>query len=413
MAAEFDTQPNHTDEEYQAPEPQRHDSGNTRGLWGTLAFLVFAAIVLLLLLTQCTARVPNAVGLSRSEAEAKLLRAGFTVGEVSELPIGSGKPGTVDEQAPLAGMTVRKGTSVDLIVATGGNLAAVPDVCGLVAANASITLRQAGFEAEYGEEYSDTVPIGAAASQSPPGGSRAEEGSVVTVYYSLGPQSAATVRVTPSDTDDGLSDSERDSTGSGSDPVIMNCTQAYPGASAWSSGGDIYVRLSPSGAARRVTSTGDWDTAPVIAPSGKYLVFLRATGSGKRPTEVGAVCFTSFGTTMLSLPVSNEGFSLTRYYGKPIFVPSENSTAPNTDWIVLPQYWQKSANGETEMSARLLICDVPIDSTWVSWNIQFRPAMTISLSRSSRNGCVRVTQKSGSRTVYSRDFEMSTGLYLR
>ena len=378
-----------------------------------MAVLVFAAILLLLLLTQCTARVPNAVGLSRSEAEVKLVRAGFTVGEVSELPVSSGKPGTVDEQAPLAGMTVRKGTSVDLIVATGGDLAVVPDVCGLVAANASIKLRQAGFEVEYGEEYSDTVPVGAAVSQSPPGGSRAEEGSLVSVYYSLGPQSEAKVIVTPSDTDDGLRDSERDSTGSGSDPVVMNCTRSYPGARAWSSGGDIYVRLSPGGSARRVTSSGDWDTNPVVAPSGKYLVFLRATGSGRRPTSVGAVCFTSFGTTMLSLPVSNEGFDLTRFYGKPIFAPSKNSTAPNTDWIVLPQYWQTSANGETEMSARLLVCNVPIDSTWVSWNIQFRPAGTLTLSRSSRSGCVRVTQKSGSRTVYSRDFDLTTGLYLR
>ena len=257
------------------------------------------------------------------------------------------------------------------------------------------------------------MPIGVAVSQSPPGGSRAEEGSVVTVYYSLGPQSAARVIVTPSDTNDGLSDSERDSTGSGNDPVIMNCVRSYARASAWSSGGDIYVRLSPGGAARRVTSTGDWDTAPVIAPSGKYLVFLRATGSGKRPTGVGAVCFTSFRTTMLSLPVSNEGFSLTRYYGKPIFAPSKNSTAPNTDWIVLPQYWQNSANGETELSARLLVCNVPIDSTWASWNIQFRPAMALSLTRSSRDGCVRVTQKSGSRTVYARDFDTTTGLYLR
>ena len=108
------------------------------------------------------------------------------------------------------------------------------------------------------------------------------------------------------------------------------------------------MRLSPGGAARRVTSTGDWDTNPVIAPSDKYLVFLRATGSGRRPTSVGAVCFTSFGTTMLSLPVSNEGFDLTRFYGKPVFAPSKNSTAPNTDWIVLPQYWQQSANGETQ-----------------------------------------------------------------
>ena len=37
--------------------------------------------------------------------------------------------------------------------------------------------------------------------------------------------------------------------------------------------------------------------------------------------------------------------------------------------------------------------------------------MNLSLGRSNRAGCVRVTQKSGSKTVYSRDFNATTGLY--
>jgi len=412
MAAEFDTEPNHIDDDYRAPDPARRDSGDARGMWGTLALLVFAAVVLLLLLTQCTDRVPNTVGMSRSDAEAKLTQSGFAVGEVSELPLDSTKPGTVDEQAPLAGMTVRKGTSVDLIVASGTNLSAVPDVCGLESEHASIKLRQAGFEIEYAEEYSDTVPIGIAVSQSPAGGSMAGDGSVVTVYYSLGPQSEAEVRVSPTDTDDGLSDSERDSTGSGSDPPVMNATRAYPGVSAWSSDGDIYVRLSPGGAARRVTRTGDWDTNPVIAPSHKYLVFLRAAGSGKRATSVGAVSFTTFGTTILSLPKSSTFGDIPAFYGRPVFAPSEGSTVPNTDWAVFPQYWTEDYAGEGDLpSARLLVCNVPVSSAWVSWNLQFRPARTLSLGRSSTAGCVRVTQKSGSDTVYSRDFNATTGLY--
>ena len=68
MAAEFDTEPNHIDEDEQAPEPAAPDSGDARGLWGTLAFSCSLRFVLLLLLTQCTARVPNAVGLSRSRS---------------------------------------------------------------------------------------------------------------------------------------------------------------------------------------------------------------------------------------------------------------------------------------------------------------------------------------------------------
>jgi hypothetical protein len=115
---------------------------------------------------------------------------------------------------------------------------------------------------------------------------------------------------------------------------------------------------------------------------------------------------------MLSLPKSTAFDSQTPFYGKPIFAPSESSTTPNTDWVVLPQYWTEDRDRTGGApSARLLVCNVPVSSAWVSWNLQFRPAKTLSLSRSSRAGCVRVTQKSGSNTVFSRDFNATTGLY--
>jgi len=415
MAAEFDTQPDYaTEDDDQTPPPAREAARDDRGsIWGTLALAVFAAIVLLVLLTQFTAKVPETVGLSRADAEAKLTQAGFAVGDVSEIPAGEGRPGTVAEQAPSAGTTVRKGTSVDLMVALGGNLVTVPDVSGQDSANASIELIQAGFQIASAEEYSDLVPTGVAVSQTPQAGTRASDGSLVTVFYSLGPQSAAEVNVARSDTDNGLSTASSGSSGSGADPLMMNCTRSYPGATAWSSNGDIYVRLSPGGAARRVTRTGDWDSSPVVSPNDRYLVFLRATGSGERATDVGAVCFTTMATHILTLPETDVRGGKTRTYGKPVFAPSEHSTTLDSDWIVLPQYWREDRGDGPITSARLLVCNVPMNSSWVSWNLQFRPAMNLSLGRSNRAGCVRVTQKSGSKTVYSRDFNATTGLYLR
>jgi hypothetical protein len=411
MASEFDTEPNYTDDDAPAPEAVSADGRDDRGLWATLALLLLAAIVLLLLLTQFTARVPNTVGLSRPDAEAKLTRAGFPVGQVSETPLGSGTPGHVYEQAPRAGTMVRKGTGVDLVVALGSGLVRVPDVLGHRAANANIELMQAGLEVANAEEYSNVVPVGLVVSESPQAGSRAETGSTVTVYYSLGPQSAAVVAVSPSNTNDGLTDETRGSTGSGT-KLIMNCTTAYPGASAWSSGGDIYVRLSPGGSARRVTSTGDWDTSPVIAPSHKYLVFLRAPHSGAKATAVGAVCFTTFETHMLAMPETTVAPSTSRYYGPPIFAPSEHSTTPDTDWMVFPQYWYETRGASAAPSARLLVCNVPMNSTWVSWNYRLRPAHTLALSPSGKAGCVRIKQTSGSKTLFVRDFNATTGLYL-
>lgn len=409
MAAEFDTEPNYSDEE-QTPQPASATTRDDRGLWAMLALLVFAAVILLLLLTQCTARVPNTVGLSLSDARVKLARAGLPIGDISESAAGTGRPGYVNEQAPFPGAVVRDGTSVDLVVAAGADLVTVPDVCGHDAANASVKLIQAGFEVASAEEYSDRTPVGVAIWQSPEAGTKAHDGSTVTVYYSLGPQSAAKVAVSRSPAGDGMTDADRGTTGSGTGPLMMNCVRAYPGATAWSSGGNIYVRLTPGGAARRVTSTSAWDTAPVISPSHKYLVFLRAPSSGAKATSVGAVCFTTFGTYMLDLPISQDGSDNTRYYTRPVFAPSKNSTRADTDWIVVPQYWYEVRGAGNALSARLLICNVPLDSTWVSWNIRFRPASSLSVGPSSRAGCVLVTQTRGSSTTRI-NFNPSTGLY--
>lgn len=414
MAAEFDTQPDYTSDEDRPPQPAPEHPERSRGIWGALALLVLAALFLFLLSVLSLARVPSLQGLSRAAAEARLAEAGFTVGDVSEVPVGSGKPGSVTGQAPTAGATVRKGTSVDLMVALGSDLATVPDVVGHNAASASVEVQQAGFQISNAEEYSDTVPLGVVVSQTPRGESQAAVGTAVIASYSLGPQSAADVAVSRSDSNDGLTADDRGTTGSGTDPLIMNCVDAYPGASTWSSDGDIYVRLSPGGSARRVTSTGDWDSAPVISPSHKYLVFLRASGSGNRATGVGAVCFTTFATRRLPLTVSSSTGDRPVYYGRPIFAPSENSTRADTDWIVVPQYWlEKDWTGQLLRRARLMVCNVPMGSSWASRHLQFRSAARISLSRSSTAGCVRVKRMVGSKSVYSRDFNTTTGLYSR
>ena len=313
----------------------------------------------------------------------------------------------------MAGATVRTGTGVDLLVAAGGNLTRVPDVRGTQAAGASVKLLQAGFEVESAEEYSDIVAVGEVVSQSPAGrdeGGRRLRGHGVLLTRTAVRGRRRSLALACRQQHHGRMPT---TTGSGAAQLMMNSTRAYPGAAAWSSRGNIYVRLSPGGPARRVTSTGDWDSSPVISPSRKYLVFLRAPGYDRRATNIGAVSFTDFGTHMLTPPVSDMGTDDTRYYGKPVFAPSENSTTPNTDWIVFPQYWSENRGDGSALSARLLICNVPMNSSWVSWNLQFRPALTLSLGRSSRAGCVRVTQKRGSKTVYSRDFNATTGLYLR
>jgi hypothetical protein len=401
-----------------ATAPEQADRRDRSAL-GTIALIAVAAVIVLLVLTQCTARVPSVTGLDRSAAEARLKRSGLKVGDVSEVTVPSPKEGLVAEQTPAAGVMLRTGGAVDITLARSTRLTTVPDVQGRDAANASVALQAAGFAPDPADEYSDTVPLGAAIRQSPAGGTQAANGSSVTVYYSLGPQTSAESSVTPSNTSGGYGQNVGTSGAGVVDTPIFSTARAYPGAVAWSSGGDIYVRLSAGAASRRVTSGSPWDTHAIVAPSGRYLIFMRAATRSDLPTAIGAVSFTDFSMHLLTTPKVDATPYPDRWVGTPIFAPSAHSTTPDSDWIVYPHYFPESGRDISaddvvvQPSAQLLVCKVPYDTTWISWNGQFRPAHTIQLSASSRTGSVRVRQFSGGHKTYDRNLYLPTGIYAR
>ena len=140
---------------------------------------------------------------------------------------------------------------------------------------------------------------------------------------------------------------------------------------------------------------------------------MRAPSSGARATGLGAASFTSFATRLLTIPGITIIHHREKWVGAPVFAPTGRSTAPGSEWIVYPHYFRMGSTRKPFTSARLNICEVRFDSTWVSWNLEFRPARTLRLSRSSRAGCVRVRQYSRGRTMYDRNFYLPTGIYLR
>jgi serine/threonine-protein kinase len=80
-----------------------------------------------------------------------------------------------------------------LLLAGGGKRVTVPEVVGVDEPSARAALRRDGFEVE-SSRRSDDKPRGTVIGQDPAGGSKAEEGSTVTITVSDGP---ATVRVPP------------------------------------------------------------------------------------------------------------------------------------------------------------------------------------------------------------------------
>ena len=159
----------------------------------TTAVVVLAlaalAVGAYLLLTPEQTKVPDVVG-KRTGAATQLLQSrGF---EVEIVPIQSD---TVAEdrvagQSPEQGTEADEGSTVTLSVSSGPGEAPVPLVQGLPADEAADALREAGFRSEQKRAFSDTVRNGRVIETSPPEGTTAQKGSVVTLVVSRGKEKA-------------------------------------------------------------------------------------------------------------------------------------------------------------------------------------------------------------------------------
>jgi beta-lactam-binding protein with PASTA domain len=130
-----------------------------------------------------TVSVPKVVGLQQTVAQRRLHSAGLgsRVKYVS-----SQKPsGQVVAQSPTAGTTVRKGSTVQISVSLGPNATTtqVPNVVGQDQQTATTTLQNAGFQVQViMVAASDPSQNGMVVEEQPAGGTRAPDGSTVTIY---------------------------------------------------------------------------------------------------------------------------------------------------------------------------------------------------------------------------------------
>ena len=124
--------------------------------------------------------VPNVVGLSASDATAKLQAAGFTAN--TSFVDSTAAKDTVVHQNPAQGSREPKGTSVAIDVSNGPPQVTVTSVIGYTAQQAAQTLQSEGFQVV--QQYvtvTDANQDGVVQSQNPPGGTKADKGSPVTI----------------------------------------------------------------------------------------------------------------------------------------------------------------------------------------------------------------------------------------
>jgi eukaryotic-like serine/threonine-protein kinase len=135
-----------------------------------------------------TLAVPNAVGLTESEARSQLVEAGFAV---TTRRVFSDEPaGTVVAQEPAAGERVAPATKVRLNVSKGSANVEVPDEVGNTVDQAQSELAAKGFKVSITRVPSEQ-PVDTVVAQDPSGG-QARKGSTVRLSVSEGPPAATT-----------------------------------------------------------------------------------------------------------------------------------------------------------------------------------------------------------------------------
>ena len=141
--------------------------------------------------------VPQVVGLTAKSARGRLDKAGLNANERDENSTTVEK-GRVISASPGEGEKVDKGSSVTLVVSSGPEQVAVPDVTGKTYDEASSTLQAAGLKVTRTDRESDQDP-GTVLAQNPKGGVQVATGSTVALVVAKAPSTVDVPDVTGED----------------------------------------------------------------------------------------------------------------------------------------------------------------------------------------------------------------------
>ncbi len=137
-------------------------------------------------------RVPNLIGLTQAQAEDAVLDAGLIVGDVSYEPNEDAKEDEVISQQPDRDSFAAPDSEVDFVVSSGKPMVAVPSVVGQQREAARGALTGANLRVKMQQEESDE-PQGQVLRTEPAAGQEVPEGTVVTVFFSDGPENVPDV----------------------------------------------------------------------------------------------------------------------------------------------------------------------------------------------------------------------------
>jgi eukaryotic-like serine/threonine-protein kinase len=131
-----------------------------------------------------TVKVPDVVGLAEADARRRVRAAGLRSDLQRESSV-KVPLGVVIRSDPSSGRPVDRSSTVTLVVSSGPEQVAVPDVTGQDEESAVAALREKGLSAVVREKNASD-PQGTVVSQSPVGGQQVDQGSSITLSVSNG-----------------------------------------------------------------------------------------------------------------------------------------------------------------------------------------------------------------------------------
>lgn len=132
--------------------------------------------------------IPNVTGMTRSDAEDRILEMGFKLGTVSLVATDAVEITRIISQTPAHDTLVMPGNNVNLVVSAGPPVI-VPNVVGMEEESAKTAIGEAGLGvSSVTQAYSSIVPLGSVVSQTPTAGTPVILASKVALVVSKGPQ---------------------------------------------------------------------------------------------------------------------------------------------------------------------------------------------------------------------------------
>lgn len=141
-------------------------------------------------------KVPDLSGKTYDEAKAELEKYNLAIENKGEVSSDDYEEGEIANQDPVAGTSVKEGTTVGVVISNGKGSVDVPDVKGASEDDAVAKLNEEGFKPNKTYSYSDTVKEGYVISQSPEGGSKGKAGDTITIEISKGGEAVTVPDVT-------------------------------------------------------------------------------------------------------------------------------------------------------------------------------------------------------------------------